>query len=63
MLSFPPAELARAHVSGLDVEYKKGEEEEEGEKDFELDRASAKQNISIFFFFSSCINTTRARVS
>jgi hypothetical protein len=50
MLSFPPAELARAHVSGLDVEYKKGEEKE-GEKDFELDRASAKQNISIFFSF------------
>jgi hypothetical protein len=46
MLSFPPAELAHTHVFGLDVEYKKGEE-----KDFELDRASAKQNISIFFFF------------
>jgi hypothetical protein len=29
MLSFPPAELGHAHVSGLDVEYKKEEEEEE----------------------------------
>ncbi len=48
MLSFPPAELLHAHVSGLDVEYKKEEEEEE-EKNFELDRASAKQNVSIFF--------------
>jgi hypothetical protein len=50
MLSFPPAELLHAHVSGLDVEYKKEEEEEEEEeKNFELDRASAKQNVSIFF--------------
>jgi len=49
MLSFPPAELLHAHVSVLDVEYKKEEEEEEEEKNFELDRASAKQNVSIFF--------------
>jgi hypothetical protein len=50
MLSFPPAELERAHVSSLDAAYKKEEEEEEENK-FELDRTSAKKkkNVSIFF--------------
>jgi hypothetical protein len=48
MLSFPPAELERAHVSSLDAAYKKEEEEE---NKFELDRTSAKKkkNVSIFF--------------
>ena len=45
MLSFPPAKHAHAHVSSLDVEYKEGEEEEE--RSFELDRTSAKENVSI----------------
>ena len=46
MLSFPLAELAHAHVSGLDVEYKEEGEEEE-ERNFELDRTSANENVSI----------------